>query len=119
MSEVKSLRFNDPDLESWVDEHISKGELNPLMNRLLERYKREQEQEYIEIEQEKKLDKKITIFQGVTFLSIGLFFFVFALSQFYDILSLIATFFMLLSGVLITVYVLIYSFKRKEPKETA
>jgi len=107
MSEVKSLRFNDPELENWVDEHVEKGELNALMNHLLQRYRQETEQEYIEQEQETKLDRKITIFQGITFLTIGIFFFVFALSQFYDVLSIIATILMVLSGFLICVYVML------------
>lgn len=115
MSEVKSLRFNDPDLESWVDEHVEKGELNALMNLLLKRYRQEQEQEYVELEKEEKLDRKITLFQGIVFLSVAAFLLVFSLSKIYDVLTIIATYLGVLGGVMLCIYVII---SMRKPKET-
>lgn len=119
MSEVKSLRFNDPELEAWVDEHVQKGELNSLMNHLLQRYRQEQEQEYVELEREEKLDWKITIFQGIVFISIAAFLLIFSLSKIYDVLSIIATYLGVLGGVLICIYVIISTLKHKEPDITS
>lgn len=116
MSEVKSLRFNDPDLEAWVDEHVEKGELNPLMNMLLKRYRQEQEQEYIEQEQEIKTERKIVLFQGIVFISIAIWMLVFAFSKFYDALSIIATYLLILSGTLLCVYVIIWRFSLRNGK---
>jgi apolipoprotein N-acyltransferase len=117
MSEVKSLRFNDPDLESWVDDHVEKGELNALMNSLLKRYRQEQEQEYVELEQEEKAEGRGYLFQMVMFLMIGMWMLVFALSQFFDVLSIIATVLLILSGVLLCFYVLMRGFKTKTMQE--
>lgn len=114
MSEVKSLRFNDSDLETWVDEHVQKGELNSLMNHLLQRYRQEQEQEYIEVLQDAKIDREITIFQGVIFISIAAFLLIFSLSKIYDVLSIIATYLGVLGGVLICIYVIISTLRHKE-----
>lgn len=114
MSEVKSLRFNSPELETWVDEHIEKGELNGLMNELLEKYRIEQEQEYVELEKEEKLDHKITIFQGIVFLSVAAFLLVFSLSKIYDVLIISATYLGILGGVMLCIYVIISIMKNKK-----
>jgi archaellum biogenesis protein FlaJ (TadC family) len=106
--EVKSLRINDPELETWVDEHVNKGDLNPLMNSLLLEYRQKQEQEYIETEREEKLDRKITIVQGSVIISIAVFFFVFAASMYYPFLSFLASVLMVFCGILLCIYVAVH-----------
>lgn len=86
------------------------------MNELLVKYRKEREQEYIQLEHEEKIDRKITIFQGIMWLSIAVWMLVFALSHYYDALSIIATFLLVLSGILLCIYTMIYVFKRKQPE---
>jgi peptidoglycan biosynthesis protein MviN/MurJ (putative lipid II flippase) len=119
MGEIKSLRITDPELERWVEEHIPRGDLNPIMNNLLLRYRMEQEQEYIENEKIEIIDRRITVFQGIMFLSIAVWMLVFALSRFYNALEMIATFMLILSGVLLCVYVIISYMKNKDVVKVA
>jgi apolipoprotein N-acyltransferase len=117
MSEVKSLRFNSPELENWVDEHVEKGELNALMNHLLQRYRQEQEQEYVEQDLEEKAEERGYLFQMVMFMMIGMWMLVFALSQFFDVFSIIATVMLIFCGILLCFYVIMRGFKPKLEQE--
>lgn len=114
MSETRSLRITDQDLDQWVDDNVDKGDLNPLMNQLLLEYRKKKDQEYVEIKQDEETDRKITIFNGVVLISIALWMFIFALSKYYDVLSMISTFLLILSGVLLCLYVFITRIRRTE-----
>jgi hypothetical protein len=111
MSEPRSIRVADPDLDNWIDETIEKGDFSPLVEKLLLRYRQEQDQEYAEEKKLVLIDRKITIFQGIMWISVASWMLVFSLSRFYDALSILATYLLMLSGVLLCIYVLIIYFK--------
>jgi uncharacterized membrane protein HdeD (DUF308 family) len=116
MGETRGIRLIDPELETWVDENIPKGDFSPLINELMMEYKNKRNQEYKENMIQHEIAQKSLLFQGVVYLSIAVWMLVFALSMFFDVLAVIATILLIFNGVLLCVYAFKNNLKKKEQR---
>jgi hypothetical protein len=114
MSDPRTYRIDDPEDEAWIDNNISKGDLNRWLNNLIHKGVRNEIFDGMDDEQEIKTERRISFFGMCMFLFMGFIFICYALAPYQIVIQSLLSSLFLVTGVLVVIYVFINARKHKE-----